>query len=166
MTHKYGYEDGKRGVEAKLCIVEDTLKIKIYGSDHGYDWLMNLKAWPRKYGFHRGWYREAELLHEFVENNFKQSEYGSVEIIGHSAGGAIGAILMFLFYQPVKVTTINAPSHGRRDRHTDAITALVHSGDIVTYLPLLYAKPERKYYGDLTWFWKAHNDMPDEWEGF
>jgi len=160
--YKYGYEDGRRGVEAKISVNDGLMKIKIYGSDHGYDWLVNFRAWPRRYGFHKGWYNEAEKLYDFIDENV-EDHIEKIEIIGQSAGGAIGAILMFMFYLPVTVITVNSPSHGKAYRMSENITALVHRGDIVRHFPIFYAKPKIKKYGRFTWFWKAHNEMPEVW---
>ncbi len=166
---KYGYEDGARGVEAKIWIDNRVLKIKIYGSDHWWDWIINMKMWRRQ-GYHAGWAREAgKLFLFFVKQSIKS--YDSIEIIGLSAGGAIAGVLGWIFYGPipVHVTTVNAPKFCSRKRLKEIekyMTALVHRGDIVTYLPPFYAAPKREYYGDKTWFWTAHNETPEEWKEF
>jgi esterase/lipase len=127
-----------------------------------------MKVW-RKKGFHYGWLKEAVKLCLFVRKN-NRYEYNSIEIIGLSAGGAIGAIVAFIFDKsPVHVTTVNAPKFCNRKRLKEIekyMTALVHRGDMVTYLPPFYAAPKRKYYGDKTWFWTAHNETPEEWKEF
>ena len=168
--HKYGYEDGRRGFEAKFWIEGDTLKIKIYGSDHGYDWRVNLKACPRRFGYHRGWYEEALKLCNYIINNIILPP--KVRIIGHSAGGPIGCILLRMLLPYVReadAITINSPSSGNRKRNKyleNRITSYVHRGDIVRHFPLLYAKPKIKKYGRFTWFWRAHVKMPDAWNDF
>ena len=170
---KYGYEDGRRGTEAKFWTENRTLKIKIYGSDAGADWITNLMAWPRKFGYHRGWYEEAKKLYIYIEKNIVLDEIAFVEVIGLSAGGAIGAIMCDLMFKTraymnlnVSLITVNSPSHGnkKRMRKPYKYKAMAHRGDIVRHLPILYSKPKVTKYGKFTWFWTAHNDTPEVWK--
>jgi len=166
---KYGYDDGARGVEAKIWVENRALKIKIYGSNHWWDWLINLKMW-RKEGFHAGWLKEAKKLYAFIRMH--ELPDNDIHILGLSAGGAIGGILRWLYFidcESAYLITINSPKFCNRRRMgiiKRRMLSLVHRGDIVTYLPPFYAAPKRKHYGDKTWFWKAHNETPEEWKEF
>lgn len=184
-TYNYGKENGEKGLEATYMLRDDTLYIKIPGSDHWWDYLVNLRAWPRAALYvdlpsklHPVWLRMARNLWKDIWPSHEDAkQIKRVDIIGHSMGGAVGAIAAIeaSWVRPVKLTLINAPKFGNRAavealRTSGAeVHCLYDSGDIVHHLPLLYANyPERslKCYGHTRGLGAAHNNKPKSWEEF
>lgn len=44
---KYGYSDGKRGLEAEFCLIDNCLYVDISGANHWLDYFDCIMAWPR-----------------------------------------------------------------------------------------------------------------------
>lgn len=177
--YKYGYEDGKAGVEAKAMRKGTALFIKIPGTDHIKDVISDLHAWPRaKWGpkrakVHREWLEMAEELRVKVMKDLGGDRICGVDIIAHSMGGPI-AILLACSFPPhvyTDVTTVNAPKLGNKnaikaaDAKIDRLSSLYDGGDVIRFLPLFYHRyPHRKKYGYNPFH--AHNNLPSEWKGF
>ncbi len=76
--HYYGYEDGKKGLEASyMCDSAGRLFIRITGPDHWYDYFQNFLAWPREklwlgLRVHRAWYRMAQNAPKAGNKKFMQ----------------------------------------------------------------------------------------------
>jgi len=189
---EYGYEDGLRGVEAKILINDDNqMFIKIVGSNHWRDYLENLLAWPRvrpvddkKVKTHRVWTRQAWGLSVFVNDLIEKYGISELLVIGHSSGGAVASLLpIFIKRHSVNgiyIRTVNAPKAGNSRANIKAfqpstlhygITRWYDGGDIVRRFPLLYKKPLAVFDRDIRYastkpFWKAHNNMPYTWKKF
>lgn len=167
--HKYGYDDGKRGLEAAYWVDDDTLYVKIFGSNHWRDYAACLLAWPRKripHGkVHRAWANMAVSLAVDIMMVLEELP-DNVHIIGHSMGGAVGAILpAMLRYKKCAVQTINAPKPGNRKymkwlSNRCILTAYYDKGDIIRFFPLMYRRyANRSEYDNTRPFWKAHNNL-------
>lgn len=173
----YGYEDGKKGIEATYWIDGKTLFVKISGANHWHDYFQCFLAWPRlklTWGkVHKKWFYMATELYVDILYRTVAKEYDAVHIAGHSMGGAAGTLLGMCFRRKeVTVVTINAP------KVTDATGQIsinnsmevyneYDKGDIVRHLPAFYRKTtDGYYYASTKPFWKAHNNMPAWWEGF
>ncbi len=175
MIYKYGHEDGLKGLEAEYEFDNDILFIKIQGSNHWIDYVLNFIAWPRKKydrcKYHRIWFRETKKFAEHLKT--KYGEIKEAYAIGHSLGGASAAILPALMKEThFKVSIINSPKIGNRkatkwvDENAD-IVAHYDKGDVVRYLPLLYSSYKKKHkYASTKPFWKAHANLPSWWGAF
>lgn len=185
-VYKYDDGNGKRGLEATYMLRDTTLYVKIPGSDHWWDYLVNFAAWPRvcrqmtgQGKFHRKWWQMAYTLfcHLWKEMDDQAQSVKRVEIIGHSMGGAVAVTLGLMLPTRVyrKVTVINAPKCGDKAamwavRATYMeLLALYDAGDVVHRLPLFYtAYPlrSRRQYASTRGIGAAHNNMPAEWGEF
>lgn len=179
--YKYGYEDGLQGVEARYKLIGKTLCVKIYGSNHWTDYLKCFFAWPRirpwknsRTAYHPAWWFMAHELWDHFLCEIQGHEIDKFDIIGHSMGGAVAAILASYLPEYKRIVTINAPRCGNRWAMSNLKTscsiyfkALYDRGDVVRRLPFFYAKyPNQMGYGNTRPFWKAHNNMPVEWMVF
>lgn len=170
----YGLQDGRRGVEATYDRDSFRLTIKINGSDHWYDYLVNFLAWPRKKvaggRVHRMWYRMARELHVNITKNVDMKKVKFVYIKGHSMGGPISVYLGVLLRKTSTIVeVINAPKAGNRAYIKYMNTKIImqahyDKGDIVRFFPLLYWPYSFKVkYANTKPFWKAHNNFPSWW---
>lgn len=181
--YTYGYTDGKKGLEARYMLTGSTLYVKIPGSDHWSDYLRCLFAWPRVRPFfnlvklHPTWSFMARKILVRLKREVRKHAIKRIEVIGHSMGGAVAAILMLYFSNNTStvVTLINAPKCGNKAamwalRRCGAdIHVLYDQGDIVHKLPLFYCNyplRSRRWYARSYGWGKAHNNMPREWEEF
>ena len=100
--YPYGYDNGKYGAEAKYSLQEKTLILNLYGSNHWRDWVDNfmvsrMKTVNGQLKAHRAWYYYAFRLYHFLKREiFPNNEITNIIIVGHSMGGAVGAILQQL----------------------------------------------------------------------
>lgn len=178
--NEYGFDDGKRGLEVRYVLLDEILYIKILGSNHWRDYLDNLIAWPRKkywrrekFKFHRVWWKMARGLFDHIMGEVQGHYIEGFNIMGHSMGGAVAAIMPFLLPSGTKkVWIINAPKCGNRavSKHLPVLcelTALYDYGDIVRRLPAFYSRYPNLFPYDRTRpFWKAHNNLPAIWRDF
>lgn len=164
---KYGYKDGLKGVEADYWQVHDTLYIKLYGSNHWTDYVLNFVAWPRKrvgpYKVHRFWYRLAKDLSSKLPVDW--DNINIVKVMGHSLGGAVGSILPLLLPAvEFHMTSINAPKSGATSSNH---VAYYDKGDVVRHYPLFYPKYDvRTQYSFSKHFIPAHDNFPECWLKF
>jgi len=175
--HYYGYNDGKRGIEMKYWVVDGKLNIKLGGANSFYDYFSCLMAWPRKningLKFHRKWYSMAvrclNALHYLVSGVVT-----SVEIRGHSMGGAVGNILAwFIKNRDIDVVSIsvNAPKVGNKKAQrafSKYVLATYDKGDAVRFLPLFYAPYVLHLLYDETKcnIIEAHNNLSENYQTF
>ena len=186
--NKYGWNDGKRGLEATYLLdYNKTLRIRIEGSNHWTDYLGDFMAWPRVQPWknspiklHHFWHRMALIFWRHLISEITDNEITEIRLMGHSMGGAIAAIL--LMYLPSKnvqrqAYLINAPKIGNADAVrwlwddvmalNSTIVASYDKGDIVRKLPFFYCRyPWNRPYAKTRPFWKAHVNLPDEWKTF
>lgn len=178
VIHKYGYSDGKRGLEAEYVLRNGLLKIKIVGSNHWTDYITNFMAWPRieiNHGkVHRAWWAMATNFADHLYREFPAIQNYEIYIVGHSMGGAVAAIMADTLPPPayVVIKAINAPKCGNREYRdwlywNTTFTALHDKGDVVRHFPFFYAKYRgTREIGSTVPFWKAHNNLPLWWNDF
>ncbi len=172
--YRYGFENGKPGVEATYTLLNNIVYVKIPGINHWKDVLSSLLAWPRikvngaKY--HRKWYDMAlELFTELLK--FKLPSGTKFKIMGTSMGGAIGHILSILlndYLYDAESFSINSPKIGNKKTKVKLIRntseAFIDKGDFVRHLPFFYAKyPWVTVFGNTKGLRKAHIHMPSEY---
>lgn len=179
-TYQYGREDGLKGVEARYMYEGNTLYVKIGGSNHWIDYLSNLLAWPRarpvddkRVKTHPVWTRWAWQLTDHLKAETEGLTIRYWEIMGHSMGGSVGALLpLFRGVWPSSVTAINSPKVGNRNavqylEYNAYVEDRHDSGDIVRFLPLTYARwTDRAMYGTTKGIQKAHNNKGPAWDDF
>lgn len=178
IIHKYGYEDGKRGLEAEYCRKGNDLFIKIFGSNHWTDYLFNFFAWPRQtvlsssFKVHRVWWQMASAFSSYLREEFGDMSGMRIRIAAHSMGGPVALYLRMFIIADIEVLTVNAPKAGNRRfnsflKNIVKHTAYYDAGDVVRFLPLFYSKyTNRREYGRTWPFWKAHNNKPVWWASF
>lgn len=166
---KYGYDNGKYGAEATGMLLCDTLVLRLPGSNHWRDWVDNFMPFRMKTLFenlkvHRAWYYYTLRLHRFLSREiFPESEIRTIHILGHSMGGAVGAILQqFLIKEnQYAIKDVHCYTYGAPrpfSRRVCTVTAFVNRGDIVPSMPFwrpacgLIVKSKKFYFP----FWKAH----------
>lgn len=181
LNKKYTYnpEEGNQGLEAAYLTDGETLCIKIYGSNHWTDYALNLFAWPRAshpdytgVKTHAVWTRWAYNLYCHLSEATTDMEIKEWQVIGHSMGGAVAALLSLFSPICTNVWAINAPKPGNRkamkliDKRCDALMSY-DGGDIVRFFPFLYARFERSFrHGKTKPFLDAHNNKGKLWVSF
>jgi len=174
MIYKYGKADGLKGLEAEYEFKDEILYIRIQGSNHWLDYVMDFLAWPRKKfekkKYHRFWFKQAEKFSLHLKSKKELKKVKTIYVIGHSMGGANAAILpIFMPNKKFVIKVINAPKAGNKKAiewlhlNTDFV-AFFDKGDIVRFFPLLYhIYFDRRSYAKTKPFWKAHGNLPDLW---
>jgi len=170
------------------------IRIAIYGTDHILDWIINswvffkkrfAERFIRDGGCHRGWWTSAVMLFHHIEDTYPAiEECEAVMIRGVSMGGAVAEILCWMLSKRypatvIRIETWNSPSPWswlgartfRRLLEKDHIyyNRYAHRSDIVRRLPgvLLGFGMKRGHfvkYGSREPFWKAHCDVPKNWD--
>lgn len=153
--YKYGYDNGKYGAEAKYLLDGTTLKIHLLGSNHWRDWIDNFTFWRMKkisgrLKAQRAWYYYAFRLYKFIEHELKKdNEIQSIIILGHSMGGAVGAILQQKYiieydYFPPALTHCETFGSPRPfNNYIDECYVNINRGDIVPYI--LFWRPQVRH---------------------
>jgi Lipase (class 3) len=118
---------------------EDELTFVIAGTDQPLDWLINLFAIPKAY-VHPGYSQVASSLAEPIRECFQSSGADRINLVGHSKGGAVAAILLrYLWQLPVTAISFGSPRIGSKlfaETHpNEAYYRVVHPEDIVARVP-------------------------------
>lgn len=165
-VYRYGYDNGKYGAEAKYALkAGGVLVLNLYGSNHWRDWLdditfLRMKTVRNKLKCHRAWYYYAFRMYRFILHELMpENGIFSLEIVGHSMGGAVGAILQQMFtykFIATKCTTYGSPRPF--NCKVDTPKAYINSGDLVPFLPPWRPKCGTIYKSNkfIFPFWKAH----------
>lgn len=160
---KVGYDNGREGLEWKWKLTANALTIFINGSDHAKDWGHHSKIRLIE-AAHGVWVTEADLeLAKDIIQFVRESETEVVRIGGHSWGGAIAALVVWMLNRPNEVNVrgyLYGPKQAGNElfitQVSPFITSYRHRGDIVPLLMFWLARFQMKKIGSWMWPWKAH----------
>jgi hypothetical protein len=128
IDHASGLLDAYALDAPKKILIKDN-KIFIAGSEDLNDWLINSEVIINKKGYHQGWYKQALLMRS-------QIKLDNYEVVGHSKGAAIAAILCLIDKRCFKATCYNCPNYHIKSINDHRISAYNNVLDLVGYLPL------------------------------
>lgn len=162
MWHWIGKEDGRSGLEWRIAIEGKTAWIYIPGTDHQDDVKFHVRI-RLKQTAPGVWITAADLeLAWDIFLEIRDTGCDTVYIGGHSWGGAIAAILVWLLRR-ARINAFGylyAPKRAGNTRFVeqiaDHIDVYVHRGDLIPFLPPWLAGYPRKIFGRWVWPWEAH----------
>lgn len=160
--HWIGKDDGRSGLEWRFSIVGRTAWVYIPGTDHADDARHHLRL--RLTGPAPGvWVIAADLaLAREIFHEIRDAGVTSALIAGHSWGGAIAALVVWLLNRAgvEAYGTLYAPKRVGNRRFVrqieDAVDVYVHRGDLVPLMPPWLAGYPRELIGRWRWPWDAH----------
>lgn len=160
--HWVGKDDGRSGLEWRIAIDDNTAWVYIPGTDHHDDIRHHLRIRLKKTA-PGVWIAAADLeLAWEIFLEIRDTGCDTVYVGGHSWGGAIAAILVWLLRRS-RVEAygyLYAPKRAGNRRFVDQIRQYVdvyiRRGDLVSLLPPWLAGYIYTAIGKWTWPWRAH----------
>lgn len=134
----------------KVDFEKEKITLVIRGSDDSKDWKKNFDYKKKEtfYGkVHKGFYEMAYEIAKFI--SFKSTKYRrslyTVDIIGHSMGGAVGKLLSIILepcYKAITLITLGEPRNTNlsaaqyfNSLNTIKHIRIINGDDFVTHLP-------------------------------
>lgn len=148
----------RMGIEGVIKKIGKYTVIFFKGSNHSFDWLINLFA-VHKNGFHAGWFEETRSFYiSFDSYVVKKAILDSEDIIiaGYSKGSASAKIFLsfctFLDGKNIQFIEFGAPNYAKskivkRFRDTFPNLSFKNGGDIVTTIPIFLSGLPKKQIG-------------------